>query len=174
MDFLSDYFYIIILIVGAIAQWLKSRSETTDASPYEHEEPHYDPDVLEELEREAERRNPSPASPPPLPSGGGSLPGVGRSAVPDLRRKVNAPPVPAAAYLDSSDESVRQQSLIDKAREFKSAKRARVVKEPKGFGAKPAVPIAPGGSLKSRLHNRRELRSAFVLKEILEKPIGLR
>lgn len=173
MDFLSEYFYVIILIVGAIAQWLKSRSESRDAAPYEREEPHYDPEVLEELEREAERRNPRPSVPPPLPSAG-ALPGVGRSAVPDLRRKSTAPPVPAAAYVDASEELARQQALMDKARDFKRAKVARATKAPKEFGAKAAVPVATGGGLRNRLHNRRELRSAFVLKEILERPVGLR
>ena len=174
MAFLSDYFYIIILIVGAIAQWLKSRSEAAEASPYEPEEHEYDPESLEDFEREAERMNPRPAVPPPLPSGGGALPGVGRNPVPELRKKSSPPPVPAAAYIDASQEADRQQALIEKAREFKRAKAARTTKEPKGFGERATVPVVHGGSLKSRLHSRRELRSAFLLKEILEKPVGLR
>ena len=174
MDFISEYFYVIILVVGALAQWLKSRSDAGDAGAYERDEPHYDPEELEDFESEAERMNPRPAVPPPLPSGGGALPGVGRSAVPDLRRKNVAPQVPAVSYMDDSEELARQQALMDKAREFKRAKVARATKGPKQSGARPAVSIAPGGSVKNRLHSRVELRSAFVLKEILEKPVGLR
>lgn len=173
MDFLSEYFYIIILVVGAIAQWLKSRSEQEDEGRYEHEEHTYDPKELEEFESEAERLNPRPAVPPPLPSSGGALPGVGRSPVPDLQRK-SAPPLVQAAYMEATDDLARQQALMDKAREFKRAKRARATKEPKESGAKAAVSTTTGGGIRSRLHTRRELRSAFVLKEILDKPVGLR
>jgi hypothetical protein len=78
-----------------------------------------------------------------------------------------------AMALDASAEPTHQQAHIDQARDFKQAKRARATKAPKLAGAK-AVFTAPSGSIRSRLHSRRELRSAFVLKEILEKPVGLR
>jgi len=169
MDFISEYFYVIILIVGAIAQWLKSRSESEQEEEYRGEEPDYNPEELEEFIGEAERRNPRPAVPPPLPAGG-ALPGVGRSQVPDLRRNEPPPLQEAAEEFDFSAELDRQQALIDQAREFKHEKSAR-----KSKGAKPAVDRAvPSSGIRGRLHNRSELRSAFVLKEILEKPVGLR
>ena len=74
---------------------------------------------------------------------------------------------------DASDELARQQALIDQAREFKRAKGARKSKEAKPAVAR-TVSGAPSSSIRGRLHNRSELRSAFVLKEILEKPVGLR
>jgi len=173
MDFISEYFYVIILIVGAIAQWLKSRSEAKDAGGGYHPEEHrHDPEELEEFEREAERRNARPAVPPPLPPSGGAMPGLGRSPVPDLRR--NSPPVAAAAapYLDASAELARQQALMDQAGEFKRAKIARKAKAAPLLS--PAKAARPAVGIRGRLHNRSEIRSAFVLKEILEKPIGLR
>ena len=170
MDFISEYFYVIILIVGAIAQWLKSRSESEQEEEYRGEEPDYNPEELEEFIGEAERRNPRPAVPPPLPAGG-ALPGVGRSQVPDLRRNEPPPLQEAAEEFDFSAELDRQQALIDQAREFKHEKSAR-----KSIEVKPAVvrPVSKemATGIRERLHRRTELRSAFVLKEILEKPVG--
>ncbi|QTN32104.1 hypothetical protein HZ994_07105 [Akkermansiaceae bacterium] len=163
MDFISEYFYVIILIVGAIAQWLKSRSEAKDEGGYH-------PDELEEFEMEAERRIPRPAVPPPLPPSGAAVPDAVRPAVPDLRRQ--SPP-PLLEAFDPSAELSRQQALMERAREFKKAKSARTTKAPKQAGER-AVSTAPAGSIRNRLHKRSELRSAFVLKEILEKPVGLR
>lgn len=67
MDFFEDYFYVIILIVGAIVQWLKTQSEKKEAKEYQRDEPEYDPVELEEFIGEAEQRYPRPAVPPPLP-----------------------------------------------------------------------------------------------------------
>ena len=174
MEFIENYFYIIILIVGAIAQWMKSRSGSKEEKGLQGDEAGYDPAELEEFIGEAERRNPRPSVPPPLPSqAGGALPGAGRSPVPDLRRK--SPPLlqEAAASFNISDELDRQQELIEKAREFKQAKIARKSKEPIAPALKAKRTEAATG-IRCRLHNRPELRSAFVLKEILEKPVGLR
>lgn len=166
MDFISEYFYVIILIVGAIAQWLKSRSESKDSGGGYH------PEELEEFEREAEHRNARPAVPPPLPPSGGALPGLGRSPVPDLRRNSTSVAAAAAPYLDASAELARQQALMDQAGEFKRAKIARKAKAAPILS--PAKAARPAVGIRGRLHNRSEIRSAFVLKEILEKPIGLR
>lgn len=173
MDIFKDYFYIIILIVGAIVQWLKSRSERVAPGSHEREENGYDPDDLEEFESEAENMNSRPAVPPPLPRPGGALPGVGRSAVPDLRRVTPPPLTSATMASDASAELARQQAMMDQARAFQRARRERATMETRQTAAQ-AAPSAPSGTIRSRLHNRRELRSAFVLKEILDKPVGLR
>lgn len=172
MDFISEYFYVIILIVGAIAQWLKSRSGSEQEEEYRGEEPDYNTEELEEFIGEAERRNPHPAVPPPLPAGG-ALPGVGRSQVPDLRRKERSPLQEAAEEVDFSAELDRQQALIDQAREFKYGKSARKSKVVQPAVVRPVSKEMATG-IRERLHRRSELRSAFVLKEILEKPVGLR
>ena len=174
MEFIEDYFYIIILIVGAIAQWMKSRSGSKEEEGYQSDEPGYDPAELEEFIEEAERRTPRPSVPPPLPSqGGAAFPGAGRSTAPDLRRTSPPPLLEAAANLDVAGELDRQQNLIEKAREFKRAKIARKSKEVKAPGASPVSKVRTSG-IRERLHSGPEIRSAFVLKEILDKPVGLR
>lgn len=173
MDFFEDYFYIIILIVGAIVQWLKSQSEKKQEKGYRRDEPEYDPVELEEFIREAEHRNPRPAVPPPLPHSGGALPGVGRSPVPDLQRKSAPTLQPLTAGHASTGELERQQELIEKAKQFKQAKSARKSKESKMPDDR-RVPKARSSGIKGHLQSRAEIRSAFVLKELLDKPVGLR
>jgi hypothetical protein len=174
MEFIENYFYIIILIVGAIAQWMKSRSGSNEEKGFQGDEAGYDPAELEEFIGEAERRNSRPSVPPPLPSqAGGALPGAGRSPVPDLRRKSPTLLQEAAVSFNISDELDRQQELIEKAREFKRAKIARKSKEVKISGASRVSKVRTSG-IRGRLHSRSEIRSAFVLKEILDKPVGLR
>ena len=49
MDFISEYFYVIILIVGAIAQWLKSRSGSEQEEESRSEEPDWYTEELEDF-----------------------------------------------------------------------------------------------------------------------------
>lgn len=174
MDFfLDNIFIIILLLVGAISQWLKARGEAGQ----EHDHPGYDPADLEEMMEEAERRHARPAVPPPLPPAAFPQPqGSVTAPAPPLRRKSREPvPAPAAAF-DTSSELARQQELADKLKEMKRTRGARQFNEsliPRKTRAG-AVPAATKSSLKARMGNRRELRQAFVLKEILEKPVGLR
>jgi len=162
MDFILDNIFIIILLfVGAISQWLKARGEAPPEPG-----PGYDPSELEEMIEEAERRHSRPAVPPPLPTQGSMA-----APAPSLRRKSSEP-----AGFDTSAELARQQELAEKVKELKRTRGARQFNEsliPRKRKAGSAAPVADTG-LKARLANRRELRQAFVLKEILEKPMGLR
>lgn len=185
MDIIGEYFYVIILIIGAIAQWMKSRSEAKAAAeeerrrPTEDEEEFFGPDF--DLEDMLERSSPQPAVPPPLP--GGSMPGVEKSAVPDLRRRGMAPPPVQAAEFQTSTleaELQRQASLAEQVALMKQAKKTRNPDNAAAMKARSNYPNfrpisgSTGTGLKQRLSNREELKKAFVLKEILEKPIGLR
>ncbi|MFM2199169.1 MAG: hypothetical protein RLZZ505_2601 [Verrucomicrobiota bacterium] len=172
MDIIRDnIFLIILLFVGAISQWLKARADAKQSQ--EHE---YDPADLEEMIEEAERRQSRPAVPPPLPPTAVPLPTGGTVApAPSLRRK-SREPEPAPALFDSSAELARQQQLAEKVKELKRTRGARAMNEsvlPRKQSS--AIPqTATGLTLKQRLGHRKELRQAFVLKEILEKPVGLR
>jgi hypothetical protein len=172
MDIIRDnIFLIILLLVGAISQWLKARGEAR-----ENQDPGYDPAEIEEMIEEAERRHSRPAVPPPLPPNAfPQPPGSVVAPAPSLRRK-SREPVSASAAFDTSSELARQQELAEKLKEMKRTRGARAMSEslqPRKQAA--AMPGAGAGlSLKQRLGHRRELRQAFVLKEILEKPVGLR
>lgn len=172
MDFITDNIFIIILLfVGAITQWLKARGEAR-----QNQDPGYDPADLEEMMQEAERRHSRPAVPPPLPPTAFPHPaGSVTAPAPALRRKLREVE-PAPLAFDTSTELARQQELADKLKEMKRTRGAREINDsllPRKRSASDAIPVSDV-SLKSRLLNRTELRQAFVLKEILEKPVGLR
>ena len=169
MDIILDnIFLIILLLVGAISQWLKARADAKQG-----QEPGYDPAELEEMFEEVERRQSSPAVPPPLPPAFPVPHGSTAAPVPNLRRTSRDAPIAAAAF-DTSSELARQEQIAEQLKELKRTRGARetgdaLIPRNRGRGAASA-----GSSLKSRLGNRNELRQAFVLKEILEKPIIMR
>ena len=172
MDIITDNIILIILLfVGAISQWLKARGEAR-----QNQDPGYDPTDLEEMMKEAERRHSRPAVPPPLPPTAFPQPaGSVIAPAPALRRK-SRETEPAPAAFDTASELARQQQLADKLKEMKRTRGAREFNEdllPKKRSLADASSAAVG-SLKSRLRNREELRQAFVIKEILEKPVALR
>jgi len=174
VDIIRDnIFLIILLFVGAISQWLKARAEAR-----QNQDPGYDPADLEEMLEEAERRHSRPAVPPPLPPHAfpqppGSM--VAPTPAPALRRKSReAEPAPTA--FDTSSELARQQQLADKLKEMKRTRGAREISDsllPQKRSLADVGTVS-GVSLKSRLRSREELRQAFLLKEILEKPVALR
>lgn len=171
MDIILDnIFLIILLLVGAVSQWLKARGEAQQEQP-----PHYDPTELEEMIEEEERRRSRPAVPPPLPPAAFPQPSGNMTApAPSLRRKSREP---EPATFDTSSELARQQELAEKLREMKRTRGARQFNEsliPRRNKLATAGPAVAATGLKARLANRVELRQAFVLKEILEKPVGLR
>lgn len=169
MDIITDNIVLILfLIVGAVVQWLKARGE----SRQQGQDPGYDPADIEEMIEEAESRRSRPAVPPPLPAAAFPHPAA-TVAAPAQRRNPREPE--AAPASDTSSELARQQDIADKLKEMKRTRGAREISDsllPRRRPAGDPVP-ATGFTLKSRLGNRRELRQAFVLKEILGKPVGL-
>ena len=170
MDFIIDNIYLLILAAAGIAQWLKATQEAKKER--ENPQPKEDEFSLEELEEfigQAERHHPVP---PPLPTNdGGPMPGVERSPVPNLK-KTNGPPSIAEMSRDEG-ELARQEAIATQLKGLRQAKQARVAKlstDKKEKGGSASRP----GTLRSRLGNRRELRQAIVLREILDKPVGLR
>lgn len=160
MDIILDNIVLILFVIGgAIAQWIKARAEAG-----QNQDTGYNPTDFEEMMEEEERRRSRPAVPPCCPAA--SLPSV-------TRRNVREPE--PSAY-DVSSELARQQQIAEKLKEAKRTRGAREMSEslnPKQHATSDRL-SASGSSLKSRLGNRRELREALVLKEILEKPVGLR
>ena len=172
MDIIRDnIFLIILLFVGAISQWLKARAEAR-----QNQDPGYDPADLEEIWEETEPRHSRPAVPPPLPPHAFPQPPGGMIApTPALRRKSREAESAPTAF-DTSSELARQQQLADKLKEMKRTRGAREISDsllPQKRSLADVGTVS-GVSLKSRLRSREELRQAFLLKEILEKPVALR
>lgn len=173
MDFIFDNLIILIIVASGLVKWWTDTQAAKKARENPQHGQEYDPQELEDFVEEAERRHPRPAVPPPLPiPQSGPLPGVDRSPVPNLKRKSFERPTFATPN-GVEDELARQALLAEQLKGLKLAKRSRTVNP--AFGEqKQKITAAPTGRVRSRLANRRELRQAFVLKEILEKPISLR
>lgn len=172
MDLIFEYGFLLIMAAAGLAQWWKSTQEAK-AEQKAAEARRRQRESYEEFVEEVESSIPKAAVPPPLPTGGGEpMPGVDRSPMPDLRRSVKravnqAPPLP-----EMGSELKRQAALAEQIRELKRAKRA----ERPSFDnqKKKKAELSGALGLKARLRNGRELKDAIVLKEILEKPVGLR
>lgn len=165
MDFIFENIYWLVIAAAGIVQWWKSTQEAKEEARRNAHD--YDPDELEEFLEEAERAHPRPAVPPPLPQ-------AAPVPAPALRRSAEPPPLEFNPYEGVSGELERQAKLAEQVKQLKQAKRQRSMEEVPTSTSKRKRSVESTGSLRSRLNNRRELKQAFVLKEILEKPIGLR
>ncbi len=169
MDFIFDNIIWFIAAAAGLVQWWKATQEAKEEARRETHEHEYDPAELEEFLEQAERTHPRPAVPPPLPQ---AAP-VPASAPTMRRRSQEAPPLEFQPMEGVSTELERQAKL---AEQLKQAKRQRSLDQAPVSASRRKKPVTAesAGTLRGRLQNRRELRQAFVLKEILEKPVGLR
>ncbi|MBX3740793.1 MAG: hypothetical protein KF712_07380 [Akkermansiaceae bacterium] len=137
----------VLWVIGKISEARKNKEEQQqEQEQWSPEDDGYDYD---------ERQEPVP--PPYRPS-----------VPPPLPRAVAAPD-PAADDRELARQRTMQERLSSLRKE-----RAAVSKA----GRKPAKatpqPMVSPSSLKSRLRDRRELRRAIVMREILDPPVGLR
>ncbi len=174
MDFILDNIVWVIAAAAGLVQWWKStqeaKAERQLAEEIRRRRLEVGTDDYEE-EPQYPRPGPRPAVPPPIPSQPSGPP-----AIPQVRKATHSVPegIPAP-FPNSSQELARQQTLADQVRELKKTKRARKTGGLLGSRSKPSPATGPPpSSLRGRLRNKRELRQAFVLKEILDKPVGLR
>ncbi len=175
MDFIFDNIYFFIIAAAGVAQWIKARKESKETQ----ESDSHIPRELEEFLEQAERRHSRPAVPPPLPVGNHPVPpSLDRSPAPALK-KSNRPTSEAKAFVNAPHyieeaqqaELARQAAIAEQLSGLKQAKKKQEVL----LTAKREKPkTVVSGSIRDRLKNRAELRQAFVLKEFLEKPVGLR
>ena len=97
--------------------------------------------------------------------------------VPPPYRPMVPPPLPravAAPDLPSDDrELARQRAMQERLSALRKERNAVSKAARKPAKATPQPMVSPS-SLKSRLRDRRELRRAIVMREILDPPVGLR
>ncbi len=168
MDFVFDNLIWLIAAAAGLVQWWKASQEAKEES--RRNTPEYNAEELEEFLEQAERFHPRPAVPPPLPQAAPAA-----SPPPLLRRREAEPPAASFDVLErNSAELERQVSLAEQMKLLKQAKQHRSLEESSMSAYQKRKPIEVSTSLRGRLLNRLELRQAFVLKEILEKPVGLR
>ncbi|MGJ8644609.1 MAG: hypothetical protein ACSHX9_14460 [Luteolibacter sp.] len=172
MDFIFDNIIWFVMAAAGIVQWWKSTQEAKQVER-EQEGRQQERENYEEFIEEAESRIPNAAVPPPLPAGGGDpMPGVERSPVPDLRRRGKREVAEASPITEMNSELARQAALAEQISELKRAKKDS--RPNFDIQKKKKTETSGGLGLKARLKNGQELKDAFVLKEILEKPVGLR
>lgn len=165
MTWIVDNFQIVILVLLGIGSVAKSVLESKNKEKREREEEPYDPgDVFAPDEEYSSPRESN--VPPPL------------------NRQAGPPPLRESGY--------EEETAIEMARALKHqhdlAERLRHIRETKatttgGAAAtrartaetEVAKKVSPVGlSVRSRLRSPAELRQAFVLREILNAPVGLR
>ncbi len=170
-DFIADNFQIVLIIGGAIAYFVNLFRQAKEAErqakeeqqrPVDYEEifgPDFD--FGEEPGRDGEERPsvpsvffPTTTTPPPLP-----------------------PPPQRAPAFASERELQRQEQLQNRLAEARKIKAerwesSRSVPRP---AALPTAPVVPSSNrLKNRMKNRGEVRSAFVMREVLGPPVAFK
>ncbi len=174
MDWIFDNFQIVILVLLGIGSMVKSLFDAK-AKQASEQETDWDPNNEVPLGDDTSYRKTTPSAPPPL---------VRSEVPPPLTRPATPPPLRMAGYdAEVANETAKalkhQQDLAARLRQIRetkatttggaSATRARIAS--KGV-AKP-MKLAPL-TLRNRLRNSAEVRQAFVMREILDPPVGLR
>ncbi len=161
MNWIFDHFQIVVLVLLGIGSLVKSMFDAKSKQAAEREAD-YDPTPEVPLDDDTSYRKNSPTLPPPL----------------------TPPPIRLVGYdAEAANEAAKvlkhQRDLAERMRQIRetkatttggaSATRARIAG--KGI-AKPLIP-APL-TLRRRLQDPAEVRRAFVMREILDPPLGLR
>jgi type IV secretory pathway VirB10-like protein len=97
--------------------------------------------------------------------------------VPPPYRPVVPPPLPravAAPDLPSDDRELARQRAMQERLSALRKERTAVSKAARKPAKAAPQPMVSPSSLKARLRDRRELRRAIVMREILDPPVGLR
>lgn len=144
MDWLTDHLQILVILAAVIGGIWNKFSDWKKQA----EEKTAPPPL---------RRAPRSASPPPIPRAPREIPAVS----------------PAMISQEETENLLRRQAeMRDRLQAAKAAKRAEAAKSKSGRST-PSLAIGKP-SLTATLKNRGELRRAFILKEILDPPAGLR
>ena len=176
-EFIEEHLRVIIfvVIVGiALLQKILEAAKARKQQPGPSMEEIFGPDG---------QQNPTPSrrkpyTPPPLvrttqePAGPPPLRQAPPAATPPPLRGMSSV---ASATTNTDAELARQRQLEERIRALREAS-AAAAPEPSAATAPTAHRPAPvhHGVLHRRLRHPRELRRAFILKEILDRPVGLR
>lgn len=177
MDWIQDNFQIVIIVLLALGSWLKARMDAKAAAAEEAAAPpeeYVDPEEYFEME-DAEWQPPG-SVPPPLE----------RQVPPPL---VMPSAIPAAVQQAARDHAAvlkHQQELAERLRQIRETKATTTTGNASAtrqrYAAQEAARTHKGGgvprvtvplSFRDRLDDRRELRRALVMREILNPPPGL-
>jgi hypothetical protein len=188
MDWVTEHLQLIIAVAGAIAWWLNQRKQgAEDAAESPEEQIFQDPElaentrrIREEIQRKIEQRRRGITLAPPL---GQAEPA---ESPPVMREVVLRPPLTplpsraARAHLDAqrTAEILEQQASLAEqlrqAQEMNAATLRRRQFETEVASKEEAAAVAVRSALGDDLRNPAALRRAFILREVLGPPLGLR
>jgi len=155
MDIILDNLKLIIGVAVAFFWIIGKISESKKASQQQRDEQEpWQPDEdYENWEPEAAQGG----QPPPIPYG-----------------RTGAPP-PLPMFVAASEEELNRQRVMQEKLAALRSQRNAASSAKKAPGKKTVVPAAPASlSIKARLRDRKEVRRAFVMREILDPPVGMR
>lgn len=185
MDFIFDKFYIIAIAVVAIVSWFKKRSE----AKYEEEEERRVREEmirgLEEISQHSSSHRPS--QPPVLPTSRSAHPMPKahgqRPPAPPLPQSHTQQPVHAVVQPQEDFELIHQRDIQERFAEAQRvnqlakdqanpSKRNRNSKD-NDYGNQTAAPSTAQKGLRGILNDRKSIRRAMVLREVLGPPVAL-
>lgn len=161
MQWIFDHFQIVVIIaviVGSLAkQFLEAKAAERRAREEQDEGDIFDPGE----DWQPEYPQPEPSVPPPLE----------RTVPPPLARSATPPPLVS----DTEALLKRQQDMQDRLKQIKEAKGYTQAPKMTSPGAKRGKSNgATSSTLQDALRDRNQVRRAFVTREILGPPVGLR
>jgi type IV secretory pathway VirB10-like protein len=161
MNWVLDNLNIVIAIAAGIAYWLNNMRVSKEEARRQAEEP--PPEESEDVfGPDFDFGEPETSPPTDMP--------------PPLFRQPVPPPLPAAVDAGELARQAQIQERLREARENKAANRSSTEVSRSWIQARdrPKKPPTPSGGIKTRLRNTREIRKAFVMREILGPPVALR
>jgi len=173
MNWIVDHFQIVIAVVGGVAyfwnQFRQAKNEEREATRRHEEEMAngYEPDDRYEEPVEPYEPVSAPQLPPRLPS---------RRDFTDAQPVAEAPQ--NRSVLANQRELERQTNLQERLRVLRATKAkttggaSATQAQRKPQLAKPVV--VRGTGLRERLRDRKEIRQAIIMREILGPPVGLK
>lgn len=172
MDWIFDHIQLVVLALLGIGSLFKSVLEARAKQRSEYGGPADEEGGVSgetTMDEDKSYRKPMAYTPPPLP----------RESVPSARREAG---YDAAVANETAKALKHQEDLAERLRIIRETKattsggaaatRARVAsKSPKKDGRKQ---ILQSASVRERLRDPAEIRRAFVMREIIDPPVGLR
>jgi hypothetical protein len=172
MDWLFDnpkVFLLVAVVAFSLIKRVLESKKAAENSPADDEDP------FESWEPVPQRQ--APSVPPPLV----------RGHIPQLRGR-SIPPTPPLPSREPDTSSLlkRQQDMMDRLQHAKDIKAAMAAKGTKATTTGGAAATqgrvsragksaaTTGQGLRGRLRNRSEIRKAIIMREILDRPVGLR
>ena len=173
MDWIFDNFQFVILIALAIGSVVKQMAEAAKMKKEQREQP---PET--QWEETETTWTPIPIPPEFQPPPRSAPPPLQRSVPPPLLKHFETfqapPPLPAEETENLLRKQLEMQEKVRALRENKAAEKARMLEKQARSATRVKTQHPAQLGVRSLLANPTTARKAIVLREILDKPLGMR